>query len=138
MLLHGASKLTQASLRLKATIEDGSPPMSHQIAVFRRLLLKHKLNLRYARPLGVLSITVLRYRSKMRFTHTTNSFLCNESILKTSNLSEECIGRLTPLFSGSLGRAKRRQVCPVEGFPARNKLQLSVMAFLTVEQKSVA
>src|SRR5690554_528687 len=34
---------------------------------------------------------------------------------------------ITPLFSGSLGRAKRRQGCPVEGHQARNELQLLVM-----------
>ncbi len=34
---------------------------------------------------------------------------------------------ITLLFSGSLGRAKRRQGCPVEGHKARNELELIVM-----------
>src|SRR5690554_5235149 len=34
---------------------------------------------------------------------------------------------ITPIFSGSLGRAKRRQGCPVEGRQVRNELQLLVI-----------
>ncbi|GGC66418.1 hypothetical protein GCM10011362_13550 [Marinobacter halophilus] len=36
---------------------------------------------------------------------------------------------LTPTFSGSLGRAKRRQGCPVEGREVRNELKRIVMFF---------
>ncbi|WP_286803966.1 hypothetical protein, partial [Marinobacter sp. UBA2498] len=42
---------------------------------------------------------------------------------------------ITPLFSGSLGRAKRRQGCPVEGRQARNELQLLVRASLAQHEK---
>jgi hypothetical protein len=113
ILLPGINKLIQASSPLKVTIEDGSPPMSHRIAVFRRLLLKRTLNLLHARPIGVLSITVLSYQLKKRLTHTAKSFLCNESTRRISNLSEGCVGRLTLAAYAPMECSQRRNVMGV-------------------------